>query len=286
MAADKPLDMTEPSETGFSIRPLPGALGAEIHGVDLSSPLDAPTVQALRDTWLRYLVVFFRHQALSARELAAAARHFGTPMLYPMVPGVPGEPQVIEVLKREDETVNFGGLWHTDTAYLDRPPMASLLYAVEVPPVGGDTMFANGYDAFDALSPAMQALLEPLRAVNRSDGGAVSATRALRSGSLQHTPFQAVHPVVRTHPETGRRALYVNSAHSVRFDGMTEHESEPMLRWLFAHQSRAAFTSRFRWTPGSLAFWDNRAALHYPLNDYHGFRRRMLRIQLEGDRPA
>ncbi len=276
----------EAKRSSLTVRPLPGALGAEIDGVDLSSPLDPRTVQAIREIWLQYLVVFFRDQTLGARELAAFARLFGTPMPYPMVAGVPEEPHVIEVLKREDETVNFGGLWHTDTAYLERPPMGSLLYALEVPQVGGDTLFANGYLAFDALSPGMQAMLERLRAVNRSDGAAVSATRAPRSGSLQDRSFQAVHPVVRTHPETGRKVLYVNGAHSVRFDGMTEDESEPLLRWLFAHQSQAPFTARFQWTAGSLAFWDNRAALHYPLNDYHGHRRRMLRIQIEGDRPA
>lgn len=273
-------------EPRLSVRPLPGALGAEIRGVDLSAPLAPATVQAIRETWLEYLVVFFRNQTLGAGELAAFARRFGTPMPYPMVQGLPEEPHVIEVLKREDETVNFGGLWHTDTAYLERPPMASLLYALEVPPAGGDTLFANGYHAFDTLSPGLQALLAPLRAVNRSDGAAVSATRAPRSGALQETTFEAVHPAVRTHPETGRRSLYVNGAHSVRFDGMTEDESRPLLQWLFAHQSQAAFTTRFQWAVGSLAFWDNRAALHYPLNDYHGHRRRMLRIQLEGDRPA
>ena len=189
--------------SSLTVRPLPGALGAEIDGVDLSTPLDPQTVQAIREIWLQYLVIFFRDQTLGARELAAFARLFGTPMPYPMVAGVPEEPHVIEVLKREDETVNFGGLWHTDTAYLERPPMGSLLYALEVPQVGGDTLFANGYLAFDALSPGMQAMLEPLRAVNRSDGTAVSATRAPRSGSLQDKTFQAVHPVVRTHPGNG-----------------------------------------------------------------------------------
>lgn len=286
MAGDHHNGTAEDGRSGLSIRPLPGALGAEIRDVDLSAPLGPATVRAIRDTWLKYLVVFFREQTLGARDLAAFARLFGAPMPYPMVQGLPEEPHVIEVLKREDETVNFGGLWHTDTAYLERPPMASLLYALEVPRIGGDTLFANGYLAFDALSPGMQAMLEPLRAVNRSDGDAVSATRAPRSGALQETAFQAVHPVIRTHPETGRKSLYVNGAHSIRFDGMTEDESQPLLQWLFAHQSQAAFTARFQWTVGSLAFWDNRAALHYPLNDYHGQRRRMLRIQIEGERPS
>ena len=270
----------------LTVHPLPGALGAEIHDLDLAKALDPPTAQAVREVLLRYLVVFFRDQDLRAAELARFARLFGTTMPYPMVQGLPDEPHVIEVLKREDETVNFGGLWHTDTAYLEQPPMGSLLYALEVPPAHGDTLFANGYLAYESLSTGMKDMLLRLRVVNRSDGSAVSATRAPRSGQLQQTTFEAEHPVVRTHPETGQRTLYVNSAHSVRFAGMTEAESEPLLRWLFAHQTQAAFTCRFQWRPGSLAFWDNRAALHYPLNDYHGYRRRMLRIQLEGDRPV
>ncbi len=273
-------------ETGLTIHPLPGPLGAELRGIDLSRPLTGSEVTAVREALLRFQVVFFREQELGKHELAAFARQFGITMPYPMVQGLPDEPHVIEVLKREDDAINFGGLWHTDTAYLEKPPMASLLYALEVPPAGGDTLFANGYEAFEGLSSTLQDILDGLRAVNRSDGAAVTATRASSPGGPQAQAYEAIHPVVRTHPETGRKSLYVNSAHSVRFEGMTAEESEPLLRWLFAHQTQAAFTCRFQWAPGSLAFWDNRCALHYPLNDYHGHRRSMLRVQLEGDRPV
>lgn len=267
--------------------PLAGALGAEVRGPDLARPFGEAEARAIRGALLRHLVVFFRGQDLDPAALVRAASRFGTPAEYPMLPGVPGCPLVTEVLKLEEETVNFGGLWHTDTAYLECPPMGTLLYAVEVPAAGGDTLFSNGYLAFETLSEGMRSMLAGLRAVQRSDGAAVSATRDPRrsAGVPAPAPLEAVHPVVRTHPETGRRALYVNPAHTRRFEGMTEEESRPLLDFLFAHQARPEFTCRFRWRPGSLAFWDNRAALHNPLNDYHGHRRRMLRVQIAGDRP-
>ncbi|MGH9273628.1 MAG: TauD/TfdA dioxygenase family protein, partial [Acidimicrobiales bacterium] len=173
--------------------------------------------------------------------------------------------------------------------YLDEPPMAMMLLAREVPPTGGDTMFADMYAAYDTLSPAMRAMLEPLRAVNSSALADVSKTREDRIrelGADDDVPlYEAIHPVVRTHPETGRKALYVNVAHTARFDGMTEEESRPLLQFLFHHQVRPELTCRFQWRVGSLAMWDNRCAQHNPVNDYHGWTRRMLRITLQGDRP-
>jgi taurine dioxygenase len=186
--------------------------------------------------------------------------------------------------------VNFGGLWHTDTAYLDCPPMAAMLIAREVPPFGGDTLFASGTAAYEALSEGMRRLLDPLRAVNSSAKADVTKTREDRlkdnSRADARPVYEAEHPVVRTHPETGRRALYVNSGHTSRFAGMTEAESAPLLQFLFAHQTRPEFTCRFNWAPGSLALWDNRCVLHNPINDYHGHRRVMHRVTLAGDRPA
>ncbi len=272
----------------MEIEPLSGAIGAEIRGVDLSEPLSDESVAAIRRAWLKYLVIFLRNQELAPENLVAFANHLGIPMEYPMVRSIPGHPFVIEVIKEKDETVNFGGLWHTDTAYLERPPMGTLLYALEVPPTGGDTLFANGYLAFEALSEAMQNMLRKLRAVHRSDGMVVSASRAPRQkeDGPPKEAFEAVHPVVRTHPETGRKALFVNGAHTCRFEGMSEEESRPLLEWLFGLQVRPEFTCRFRWKAGSLALWDNRVALHNPVNDYHGHRRRMQRVQIEGDRPV
>ena len=192
------------------------------------------------------------------------------------MPGIEGYPEIIAVTKLPHESVNFGGIWHSDTAYLDEPPMATMLLAREVPPAGGDTMFANMYAAYDALSPALRAMLDPLQAVNSSALADVTKTREDRIRELgpsdRDVPvYEAVHPVVRTHPETGRKALYVNVAHTARFEGMTEEESRPLLQFLFQHQVRPEFTCRFRWSAGSLALWDNRCVQHNPVNDYHGW---------------
>src|SRR4051794_18121344 len=239
----------------LDIRPLSGALGAEILGIDLAHEVSDETIAAIRAAWLEHLVVFFRDQALEPAQFLALAKRFGEPVEYPFVKGLDGFPQITPVIKLEHEKVNFGGLWHSDTAYLEQPPMATMLVAREVPPFGGDTMFASQYAAYETLSPAMQALLEPLRALNSSALADVSKTREDRvreQGGGELPLYEAVHPVVRTHPETGRKALYVNVAHTARFEGMTEEESRPLLRFLFAHQVRPELTCRFVWRVGSL----------------------------------
>lgn len=273
----------------IDVQPIAGSLGAEIAGVDLARPFDDETLGEIRRAWLEHLVVFFRDQRLAPHEFMAFARRLGRPVEYPFVKGLEGYPEVIEVKKLEHERTNFGGIWHSDTAYLAQPPMASMLLAREIPPYGGDTEFANQYAALEALSPKLQQVLEGLRAVNSSAKADVTRTREDRirtdgrSDARDH--YEAEHPVVRTHPETGRKALFVNVAHTVRFAGMTEEESAPLLEFLFRHQVRAEFTCRFRWTVGALALWDNRCAQHNPVNDYHGFRRVMHRITLAGDTP-
>jgi len=272
----------------LEIRPIAGALGAEIHGVDLAGELAADLVAAIRRALLDHLVIFFRGQDLTPARFLAAARAFGTPIEYPFVRGLPDFPEIIEVKKLEHETVNFGGIWHSDTTYLEIPPMGSLLLAREVPAAGGDTMFANMYRACETLSPGMRAMLAGLRAVNSSAKADVTRTREDRvaaSPGEARKSYEATHPVLRTHPETGRQALYVNIAHTTRFESMTKAESAPLLDFLFAHQVRPEFTCRFRWEAGSLAFWDNRCAQHNPINDYHGHRRVMHRITLAGDKP-
>ena len=274
----------------LTVTPIAGCLGAEIGGVDLSSELDDGTVAAIRRAWLDHGVVFFRDQQLDADGFLAFARRLGEPVEYPFVRGIEGYPEIIAVAKLPHETVNFGGIWHSDTTYLDEPPMATMLLAREVPPAGGDTLFADMYAAYEALSPAMQELLAPLRAVNSSALADVSKTREdrIRDGGPGDVArdYEAVHPVVRTHPETGRKALYVNVAHTARFDGMTEEESRPLLQFLFEHQVRPERTCRFRWQVGSMAVWDNRCVQHNPVNDYHGWTRVMHRITLKGDRPV
>ena len=275
--------------TTIGVHPIAGALGAEISGVDVAKELDAGTVAAIRQAWLEHLVIFFRDQELTPAQFLAFGRRFGEPIEYPFVKGLPETPEVIPVLKLEHEAVNFGGIWHSDTTYLDVPPMASMLIAREVPPAGGDTEFANMYLAYETLSDGMKRLLEPLVAVSSSALADVSKTRedrmkdsARRDAAKQYV---AEHPVVRVHPETGRKALYVNIAHTERFTDMTREESLPILRYLYQHQTRPELTCRFRWAPGSIAFWDNRCAQHNAINDYPGRRRLMHRITLAGDRP-
>lgn len=271
----------------IEVRPMAGALGAEIGGVDLRD-LDDATVAEIRRAWLAHLVVVFRDQELDAEDFLAFARAMGEPIEYPFVPGLDGYPEIIAVAKLEHETVNFGGIWHSDTTYLDVPPMATMLVAREIPPVGGDTLYANMYLAYETLSDGMKELLDGLRAVNSSALADVSATREDRrrdAGTEDDRAYESLHPVVRTHPETGRKALYVNVAHTVRFETMTEAESKPILQYLFQHQVRPEHTMRLQWQVGTLALWDNRCAQHNPVNDYHGYRRVMHRITLAGDTP-
>jgi taurine dioxygenase len=273
----------------FDVHPLAGSVGAELLGIDLSGALSDITVQAVRQALLDHGVIFFRDQTLPPARFLALAKRFGTPIEYPFVNGIDGFPEIIAVAKLEHEKVNFGGVWHSDTTYLETPPMGTLLVAREVPEVGGDTLFANQYLAYETLSAGMQRLLGGLTGVSSSAKADVTRTREdrVKSDGTQaaRTPLSAEHPVVRTHPETGRRALYVNAAHTAHFAGMTEAESAPLLNFLFRHQIQPEFTCRFRWRPGSVAFWDNRCVQHYPLNDYHGHRRIMHRITLQGDRP-
>jgi taurine dioxygenase len=273
----------------IEVRPIAGALGAEIGGVDLSGELSQATIAAIRRVWLEHCVVFFRAQPLPPAHFLRFARRFGEIVEYPFIKGIEGFRAIIPVVKLEHEKTNFGGIWHSDTSYLAQPPMATMLIARELPEKGGDTMFANTYLAYEALSDGMKGLLDGLIAVNSSRKADASRTREDRIKQMQRddakTEYVGEHPVVRTHPETGRKALYVNVAHTVRFKDMTEAESAPLLNYLIQHQTRPEFTCRFHWQVGSIAFWDNRCAQHNPVNDYHGYRRVMHRITLAGATP-
>jgi taurine dioxygenase len=275
--------------TALHVRPIAGAIGAEITGVDLGGEVSEETIAAIRKAWIEHCVIFFREQALPPARFLAFARRFGEVIEYPFIKGLEEYPEIIPVVKLEHEKTNFGGIWHSDTAYLETPPMGTMLVAREVPPHGGDTMFANAYLAYETLSDGMKRLLDGLVAVNTSAKADASRTRedrvkaSVRPDAKQE--YVGEHPVVRTHPETGRKALYVNVGHTLRFRDMTEAESRPILEFLFQHQTRPEFTCRFSWRVGSIAFWDNRCALHNPVNDYHGFRRVMHRITLKGDKP-
>ncbi|HEX9686794.1 MAG TPA: TauD/TfdA family dioxygenase [Burkholderiales bacterium] len=272
----------------IQVRPIAGALGAEVEGVDAARPLAESIIAEIRHAFLDHLVIFLRNQKLTPQAQLAFARGFGQPMEYPQLKGLPECPLITPVVKLEHERVNFGGIWHSDTAYLERPPMASMLYAIEVPPYGGDTLFANQYLAYEALSEPLRRRLGAVIGINASTKADASRTREdrLREAGVEHKVLVGEHPVVRTHPETGRRALYVNVGHTTHFKDWTEEESAPILGFLFAHQVRPDFTCRFHWEPGSLAFWDNRCTQHNPVNDYHGFRRVMHRVTLAGEAPV
>lgn len=272
-----------------NVHPIAGNIGAEISGVDLRSEVDDDTIAAIRKAWLDHCVIFFRDQPLSPAQFLTFARKFGPIVEYPFIKGIEGFPEIIPVVKLEHEKTNFGGIWHSDTSYLETPPMATMLIAREVPERGGDTMFANTYLAYETLSPGMKRMLEGVIAINSSAKADVSRTREDRVKDMKRDDakkeYVGEHPVVRTHPETGRKSLYLNIAHTLRFKDMTEEESAPILRYLINHQTKPEFTCRFNWRVGSIAFWDNRCALHNPVNDYHGYRRSMHRITLAGDKP-
>lgn len=275
---------------------LPGALGAEVRGVDLGGHVADEVIDDLRRQWLEHRVLFFRDQDLSPRRLAEVGRMFGPLERYPFVEPLPDHPEVIPVVKEPDERANFGGGWHTDLVYRPEPSAATMLYAIEVPVRGGDTLFADGVLAYEALSDRMRELLGDLRVVydvavvrrhvhDRSDGASnYSRSMTARSAPEERLATPA-HPLVRTHPETGRQALYFSREHTERFDGMTIEESRPLLDWLGAHMTQPQFTTRFHWRPGSLAFWDNRCVSHCALNDYAGERRYLHRVTIAGDAP-
>ena len=274
----------------IEVAPISGALGAEISGVDLSTELSADVVDEIRRAWLAHLVVFFRDQPLANDRFLAFARRIGEPGRYPFVPGLAEFPEIIAVTKLPHETVNFGGIWHSDTAYLEEPPSGTMLLAREIPPAGGDTLFANQYLAYEQLSEGMKKTLEGLRLVSRSDNKDTAETRAARvkeSGvKLNKESLTGCHPVIRTHPETARKSLYISPGHSSYFEGWSEAESAALLGYLHHHQITEEFRCRHIWQVGDLALWDNRCVLHYPVNDYHGYRRLLHRITLKGDIPT
>jgi taurine dioxygenase len=281
--------MAKMASNAIEVRPIAGALGAEILGLDLGQDLDDHDIAAVRRAWLDHHVIFFRDQPLPPAQFLRFAKRFGRLVEYPFIKGLEDFPEIIPVIKLEHEKTNFGGVWHSDTSYLEEPPMGTMLIAREVPPKGGDTMFANTYLAYETLSDGMQRLLEGLIAVNSSAKADASRTREDRVRDMKRTDakteYVGEHPVVRTHPETGRKALYVNVAHTLRFKDMTQAESAPILKFLYRHQTRPEFTCRFNWQVGSLAMWDNRCTLHNAVNDFHGYRRVMHRLTLAGDKP-
>ena len=277
-------------KTELKVRKIAGALGAEISGIDLSQDITDDLAKKIRQVFLDSGVIFIKNQALTSQQFLNFAKKMGNPVEYPFVKGLEGFPEIIEVKKLEHEKHNFGGVWHSDTTYLDCPPMGSMLLSKEIPPYGGDTLFACQYAAYEALSGTMQRMLDGLKGISSSSKADVSKTREdrIKSDGNEYAPksFTNSHPLIRTHPETGRKALYVNVAHTIGIEGLTDAESAPLLSFLFEHQVKPEFTCRWVWEPNCLAFWDNRCTQHNPINDYHGFKRILHRITLEGTKPA
>lgn len=297
----------------LEIRPLAGSIGAEIFGVDLSRPMSDDAFEAIHSAFLEYLVIFLPGQKpLGPDQLRAFAGHFGeidtAPFVHPFkTPSLEGYPEIFNLIKEAtNRSINFGGFWHADVTYREKPHLAAVLYAKETPTFGGDTMFANQYLAYETLTDGMKKMLSSMRTIHSSAMPHGKENARFGSVAKDHAPteqdmnFEATglettkvdvvetaHPVVRTHPETGRKFLYINRAFTSRFEGMTIEESLPLLENLWAHCARPEFTCRYRWSPNTVGVWDNRATQHYAINDYYGQRRHMQRIAIhENARPV
>jgi taurine dioxygenase len=276
----------------LDVQPLTGALGAELFGVNLADDLDVHTVAAIRRALLEHCVIFFREQELNVEQHKRLARKFGEIFIHPNYKGTGPDPEVVEVIRNPGDTRMIGDEWHTDTTMMPDPPMGAILYGIEVPPVGGDTLFANQYLAYDMLSDGMKRLIANLRAVHtdRKVAGPNSGYNSKRTTKVREDADWretiSLHPVVRTHPETGRKLLFINHSYTMGFEDMTEEESRPLLNFLLEAGHRPEITCRFRWQPGSVAFWDNRSTKHHALNDAGPYRRHMRRIQIAGDKPV
>jgi taurine dioxygenase len=277
----------------IEVRRCIGALGAEVSGVDLSQPLAKPVADEIHAAWLEHQVLFFRGQQLTPAQQAEFAANFGELDVYPFVRALDAHPNVIPIIKEPHTRMNFGGGWHTDTSYLPKPPKATLLYAVEVPEEGGDTLFSNTYQGWEDFSDGMKRMLDGMMGVfsaamvhGKTGAYTLGADHPMAyGGNEDDAEREVLHPVIRTHPETGRKAIYGNVAHTHRIKDMTVSESKPILEMLTRQATKPEYVMRFHWTPGTLAMWDNRCCWHYALNDYQGKRREMRRVIVQGDVP-
>ncbi len=279
---------------GFEVSLLCGAGGAEISGVDASKPIGAEVVAELRRALAEHCAIFLRDQDLTPGQQKDFARHFGPLAQTPFIQPLEGHPEMMRIVREADEKKkqNFGGRWHSDMTFSPEPVLGTCLYARESPAVGGDTIWTNQMLAFEALSPALQKTLEGLRVMHsakRSYGPqgvyADDDLKSMRIKASEEALREQAHPCIRTHPESGRKILFVNWVYAIRFEGMTEEESAPLLDFLNRHSQRPEFQIRFRWRKGSLALWDNRSTQHIAVNDYSGYRRVMDRVTIAGDKP-
>lgn len=281
----------------ITVTPLTGALGARVEGIDLADLDDAGFAEVER-ALVDHLVLTFPGQDLEPAAQVAFARRFGPLMDYPFAKTMAEHPEVTELISEPDDMFNFGGSWHTDSPNFELPPKITMTYCAVAPETGGDTSFANQYLAWETLSDGMRRLLEPMTAmhstalaygqdsaVGQTAFKAQTSTPTGIGGNAKHDD-EFEHPVARTHPDTGRKALYVCDSYAARFAGMTQEESLPLLRYLWAHAILPEFTCRVHWQAGTLTMWDNRCAMHYAHNDYSGQRRVMRRIIVEGEKPV
>ena len=289
------MSITVPAPKTRRARPVSSALGAELNGFDLDQPLDTAEIASIRAALLEHAVIFFRDQKLSASSQIAFAHHFGALDVHPIVEGLPDFPELLRVHKPAGESASFGTGWHTDNSFLEAPSLGTVLYATQIPPHGGDTLFASMTRAYAALSEPMQSFLSRLTAVHsaaRAYDPAVTGDAKYRGDGpmkYRHSDVierEVVHPIVRTHPDTGQQSLYVNPMFTQRIEGLHAAESDALLAFLYEHATRLEFTCRFRWKSGSVAFWDNRCVQHYAMDDYREFERVMLRVTISGDRPV
>ena len=278
----------------LTTRPVAPACGSFVEGLDVKRASDADLV-ALSQLLAERGVVFLRDQHLSPEDQVALTARFGEVLRVPYVKHLDEHPDIIAVLKEADEKKisTFGGTWHSDFSFLDQPPSLTILYGREIPPFGGDTLWSSQYAAFDALSPRMQEMMCGLSAVQtgwphgtKGPGPNAAVSRSVVMTRNDPTADrEVIHPVVRVHPITKRKALFVNPVYTQRFDGMTEEESKPLLSYLFAHATKPEFTCRLQWEVGTLALWDNRCVLHLAINDYDGSRRLLHRTTVAGETP-
>ncbi len=280
-------------QSSIEVVPVTGTVGAEIRGIDLANTLSNEEIDTIHQAFLDHGVIFFREQSWQPDQQIAFARRFGEIDHHPIVNGMEEFPEIVRIHKVAGESATFGVGWHSDHSFSPEPSMASIVHGIKVPPYGGDTVFANQRIAYERLSDGMKRMLEGMNAVH-SAGPAFTAdtTKDKWEGKskLSYRPSETLHeeqlhPVVRTHPETGAKALYVNPMFTLRFEDMTEEESRPLLEYLYAHGTRSEFCCRFKWERNSVAMWDNRTVQHNAMDDYQQFERILHRVVIKGDRP-
>ena len=275
------------------VHPLAGNIGAEIRGADLAQ-LDDALFAEIHAAFLDHAVLVLRDQKLSHADQIAFGRRFGELDVHPIAIGMEDHPELIRVLKPAGERASFGTSWHTDNTFFERPSLATILYGVTVPPYGGDTIWTSTEKAYEALSPTMKATVDDLVAVHTAsrayDPKVTGEAKYKGEAAINYRYSEAIHeenrhPVIRTHPETGRRGIFVNPMFTTRIEGLATRESEALLRFLYEHTTQPEFTCRVQWKPGTVVIWDNRCTQHYAIDDYEAFERVMYRVTVQGDRP-